>query len=359
MREKAESKSIYLFIPTLVQGDDTISCHASLIRGTTRPKNRSRGDFCTLTHPVLFSILLLFLILVPASAQDPVNISARPQGPDVVHVGVFVEDFNKFSVEDGTVQAHFYANLHSDKPFSMKDFEIKNGEITQFTEISDTPTEKRYRFFATLTVEPDLRRFPFDTHKLPIIVEPKTRSEESLVMVVDDQKTGFAPEASPPGWQITDQTYTITNQSYLNEAAPVSRLIFNYEATRDHRSTALKFFLPIFIIVLISLGSLIMKTTSRLGVNASMFLAAVMIHWRIADSVPVVAYATFLDIFMVITYGTILMVIVSSYLIIRFQESKDTARVDLVNYWSLRIIPPFAIVMYLVLFLSLLLGKGG
>jgi hypothetical protein len=237
----------------------------------------------------------------------------------------------------------------------MKDFEIKNGEITQFTDISDTPTEKRYRFFATLTVEPDLRQFPFDNTTIPIIVEPKSRSEESLVLVVEDQKTGFSPGASPPGWQITGQTQTITNQSYLDAASPYSRAIFNYEVTRDHRSTVLKFFLPIFIIVLISLGSLIMKTTSRLGVNASMFLAAVMIHWRIADSVPVVAYSTFLDIFMVITYATILMVIVSGYLIIRFQETRDTDRVELVNYWSLRIIPPFAAVMYLMLFLSLLL----
>ncbi len=323
------------------------------------PKNRSRGDCGSISHCLLFSILLLTLIMVPASAQDPVDLSASSPEPDVVHVGVFVEDFNAFNVEEGTVDAHFFANLRSDKPFSMRDFEIKNGEITQFTAISDTPTEKRYRFFATLTVEPDLRRFPFDIHKLQIIVEPKTRSEQSLVMVIDNPKTGFSKDASPPGWQITGQAYTITNQSSMDEEIPYSRAIFGYEVTRDHRSTALKFFLPIFIIVLISLGSLIMKTTSRLGVNASMFLAAVMIHWRIADSVPLVAYATFLDIFMIITYATILMVIVSSYLIIRFQESRDTARVELINYWSIRIIPPLAAGMYIVLFLSLVLWKAG
>lgn len=297
--------------------------------------------------------------MVPASAQNLMNLSASYSEPDVVHVGAYVEDFNKFNVEEGTVDALFYANLRSDKPFSMKDFEIKNGEITQFTAISDTPTEKRYRFFATLTVEPDLRRFPFDTHNLQIIVEPKNRSEQSLVMVIDDPKNGFAKDVSPPGWQITGLTSTITNQSYPDEEVPYSRAIFSYDVTRDHRSTVLKFFLPIFIIVLISLGSLIMKTTSRLGVNASMFLAAVMIHWRIADSVPLVAYATFLDIFMIITYATILMVIVSSYLIIRFQESKDTARVEFINYWSIRIIPPLAAGMYFVLFLSLVLWNAG
>jgi hypothetical protein len=136
---------------------------------------------------------------------------------------------------------------------------------------------------------------------------------------------------------------------------PYSRAIFSYGITRDSASTVLKFFVPILIIVIISLASLMMKVTSRLGVNASMFLAAVMIHWRLADAVPVVAYATFLDVFMIITYAILLMVLISSMLILTSMESKDTARVEQIYRWSIRIIPLLSVTLYLLLFLSLVL----
>ncbi|MFA5268369.1 MAG: hypothetical protein WC379_10395 [Methanoregula sp.] len=108
------------------------------------------------------------------------------------------------------------------------------------------------------------------------------------------------------------------------------------------------------LIIIVSLSSLLMKVSSRLGLNASMFLAAVLIHWRVADAIPLVAYATFLDFFMIITYATLVMVLVSGILILKFTEIKDTAKVDMVYHWSVRIIPPLSITLYLILFIAFL-----
>lgn len=98
-----------------------------------------------------------------------------------------------------------------------------------------------------------------------------------------------------------------------------------------------------------------MKATSRLGLNASMFLAAVMIHWRIADAIPLVGYVTFLDFFMIITYATLIMVLVSGILIMKFTEIKDMIRVEQVYHWSIRIIPGLSIGLYVLLFLTLMI----
>ncbi len=65
-----------------------------------------------------------------------------------------------------------------------------------------------------------------------------------------------------------------------------------------------------------------MKVSSRLGLNASMFLAAVLIHWRVAAAIPLVAYATFLDIFMIITYATLVMVLLSGIHILKYNEAQ-------------------------------------
>ena len=48
------------------------------------------------------------------------------------------------------------------------------------------------------------------------------------------------------------------------------------------------------------------------------------------------------------------MVLVSGILIMKFTEVKDTARTDRMYRWSIRIIPPIAIVLYTLLFLTLL-----
>jgi hypothetical protein len=284
-----------------------------------------------------------------------VSVQPEKTGSQVVQIGVYVVDFNRFSVADGTAETNFYLTLTSDSPVSITDIEIMNGHATSVDTILDTPHVKEYRVVAAVKADPDLRRYPFDRHTLPIEIEPKLKTEREMLLLIDPASTGLDPEANLPGWQYTRTDFMVTNKSYVAEEIPYSQAIFEYGIERDAASTVLKFFLPIMLIIIVSLSSLMMKISSRLGLNASMFLAAVLIHWRVADSIPLVAYATFLDLFMIITYATLVMVLVSGILILKFTEDKDPARADKVNYWSLRVIPPLSISLYLLLFLSFIL----
>jgi hypothetical protein len=280
--------------------------------------------------------------------------------PQVMYIGVYAGDFRHFNVEDGTFLTNFYLSLHSknDTNISINDFAITNGQITSVDTLINTPTEKYYRVYATLTADSDVGLFPFDRHILPVEIEPKRYDESQLVLVADSGMTGIDPGADLPGWQfgeihsrIINETYDWHEESYTPQV--FERAVFEYEIQRNAVSTSLKFFLPMFLIIIVSLSSLMMKVSSRLGLNASMFLAAVLIHWRIADAIPLVAYATFLDIFMMITYATLVMVLISGILILKYTEAKNTVRVEQVNYWSLRTIPPVSITLYVLLFVSL------
>lgn len=305
-------------------------------------------------------LAIIALIAVPASAITGPDVSVVPEKttPEIVHVGMYVADFNRFSVAEGTVEGNFYLTLTSNSPVSIEDIEIVNGHTTIVDTIVDTPNKKEYRITAALTADPNLRRYPFDRHTLPIVIESKSRNERDMILVIDPADTGLDAEADLPGWGFAGMSSQVTNKTYVNGEVPYSRAVFDCDIERDAASTILKFFLPIMLIIIVSLSSLMMKVSSRLGLNASMFLAAVLIHWRIADAIPLVAYTTFLDLFMIVTYGTLVMVLVSGILIIKFTESKDTAQVEMVNYWSLRIIPPVTITMYFLLFLSLFIRQG-
>ncbi|MEN6443823.1 MAG: hypothetical protein ABFC71_08725 [Methanoregula sp.] len=324
---------------------------------TGRAGGRSCAGPGSLTRYFLFVAIAIILIAVPASAGAGPDLSGQSAatGPQIVNVTIYVVDFNRFDVTAGTVGADYYLDLSSGSPVSIDDFELMNGMITSVSPVIDTPTKKEYRIVAVLTAEPDLSRYPFDRDTLSVKMEPKIKNMQEMTLVADPATSSISPEADLPGWKFTGTRSFVTNSSYVANEIPYSRVIFDYGIERDVTSTILKFFLPLMLIIIVSLSSLLMKSTSRLGLNASMFLAAVLIHWRIADDIPAVAYATFLDLFMIITYATLVMVLLSGILILKFTESGETARVETINFWSIRVIPPLSIALYFLLFVSLAL----
>ncbi|MFA4878300.1 MAG: hypothetical protein WC586_12925 [Methanoregula sp.] len=307
---------------------------------------------------LLFIALAIILIVTPVSAGAGSGLSESNvvSVPDNASIGIYVLDFNRVDMEAGTVGVDFYLELKSDSPISIDDVELMNGMLSSVSVIRDTPNDKEYRIVAIMTAEPNLSRYPFDSHNLTIRFEPKNKTEREMVLVINPSTSGISEEADLPGWTFTNSNYyTTVNTTYLPGEVPYSRAVFSYGITRDATSTLLKFFLPLMLIVIVSLASLMLKGTSRLGLNASLFLAAVLIHWRVADAIPLVGYATFLDLFMIITYATLVMVLISGILILKFMETKDMARIERTNYWSIRLIPAISIVLYILLFLTLVI----
>jgi hypothetical protein len=288
---------------------------------------------------------------LPATVQPaPVN----PAGPQIVYIGTYIVDFSNYNPREGTFDTNFYVTLTSDRPVNTTDFELINGHAQTIGLLIDTPNKKYFRVFASMDSNPDFHRYPFDRQTLPIIVEPRVFNSNDMVLVIDKNSTGLDPLAALPGWKFGTMDTTVMNYTYGVEDIPYSRADFSCDISRDSFSTFLKFFLPVLLIVIVSLSSLLMKVTPRLGLNASMFLAAVLIHWRIADAIPLVEYATFLDYFMMITYATLVMVLVSGILVILYIEKQDAVRAEFVNHWSVRLIPVISVSLYILLFLSVL-----
>ena len=331
-----------------------ISCQLpgeSISHQNMQPGGRKSGIF-GLWGKYLNNSRLILLITLAVLLIVPAGESTAPD-PQIVYVTMYIVDFNRIDVGAGTVGVDFYLDLHSSDNITLNDIELMNGMITSMTPITDAPTEKEYRIVAVLTIEPDLTRYPFDKHTLPIKLEPKLKHEPDMVLINNQSENGIGPDADIPGWRLTGSWSEVANTTYISSELPFSRLIFNYGVERDAMSTTLKFFLPIILIIIVSLSSLVMKTSSRMSLNASMFLSAVLIHWRIVDNIPVVNYATFLDLFMIITYAILVMVLISGILILRYSELENTGRVEQIYYWSLRIIPSVSLILYLLYIIPL------
>ncbi|GAB6285426.1 MAG: hypothetical protein STSR0009_16270 [Methanoregula sp.] len=125
---------------------------------------------------------------------------------------------------------------------TIDDFEIMNGHVTPQETILDTPYVKKYRIAATVTVDPDLRRYPFNVHTLPVILEPKLKNEQAMVVFINETVSGVGPDVDLPGWRFTDTRFFTSNQSYIPDEIPYSRAVFSYTINRDVASTILKSF---------------------------------------------------------------------------------------------------------------------
>lgn len=299
---------------------------------------------------LVYSWISFPVVAEPVSSDTLLQKNTTQQ---VVLVGIYVMDINNFNVADGSFDTNFYLTLTSDAPVSLGELDLMNGRMSSADLILDTPNNKSYRIYATMHTNPDLHLYPFDRHNLSIEVEPKLYDESRMILGIHQNSTGIESDSKIPGWDLFSKKSFVVSKTYGDGEDPYSRAVFRYDIKRETTSVILKFFLPILIILILTLSSLLIRGTPRITMNASLIIVAVFIHWRISDAIPLVSYATFLDVFMIILYLTMALCLLSGVFIQRFTESDNQPRAEKVNYWAIRVIPLFSFTLYLLLFFTI------
>jgi hypothetical protein len=231
-----------------------------------------------------------------------------------------------------------------------------NGYTTRVEKLIDNSFEKFYRIQASLATNIDLRNYPFDKHSLPIQIEDRTNTSDSLIYKFNATDSGMDPEVTLVGWQLDGYNATISPHEYSVYNQTFTRLIFNIEISRHKITAGIKFFLPVALIVIVALLSMLFKAdriSNRITVNSTMILAAVLLHLRLESDIPASAYLTFADEFMILTYGILILVLISTVMLAFHTTRKDHEQADKIYRYSLVIIPIITICSYALLFASL------
>jgi hypothetical protein len=275
--------------------------------------------------------------------------------PVKVYVGVYVLNLGKFELATGAYTVDFYLSLRSQEPVEMGDFEFMNGRATTVDKLIDTPTEKFYRIQANLSQNLDLRRYPFDEHLLTIEIEDKRRTVDELVYVVDEQSCGVDPGVIVVGWRLAGWEAKVLAHDYEIYGETYSRFVFGLRIQRVILNAVIKSFLPIACMVLVGFLSLLLapdNVTTRLSLNISTLLGAVMFHVNLTASIPPVGYLTLADRIMIATYVVLVVILFSGVAILRWAEREDKKALALrVYHQALGLIPPLAVALYLLVFL--------
>ncbi len=300
-------------------------------------------------------ILMFAVLLFAASANAEPNIPSSEVNN--VKIGVYVLNLGKFDISTGTFTVDFYLSMKCSTSCDNQSFEFVNGRAASFDKIIDEKNEKFYRIQANLNSPVDLKKFPFDSQKMQIIIEDKTNTIDELIYEKDLEQTGIDDSIAFTGWNLENWTvdikehyYPVYDETYSQYlmTIPISRIMFN---------SVIKTFLPISFIILVMLSSFILdpdKITTRLGMVGSALVASVMFHVSLSNQIPPVGYLTFADKFMVLTYFVLLLSFALNVFMLEMLERKKSELVERahrITEFSMFIMVP---VFYALLFIFFL-----
>ena len=101
--------------------------------------------------------------------SKPIN-SPQEYGNDKLGIGLYLLNVGKFDIATGAFTVDFYLSIKCPEGCTGQEFEFMNGRASSLEKIIDMPNEKFYRIQAQLSSPVDLKRFPFYTQKIQIIL---------------------------------------------------------------------------------------------------------------------------------------------------------------------------------------------
>ncbi len=273
-----------------------------------------------------------------------------------VRTGTYVLSLGRLDMSTGSYSADFYLWMKSSQEFPS-DFEFMNG-AGSVEKISDNGTEKWWRIKANLTIPVDLKRYPFDSQRLQIILEDKKATLPEMRYVPDDNGTGLEPGIAFAGFDISGIRPIVSEHKYP-WGETYSQYVFTVDIKRTVFNAFLKTFLPVIFIMLVVMSSFILgpeQAGTRLAAVSSGLVACVMFHLSISSSIPPLGYLTFADKFMVLTYFILLasFFLNSRLMVLRDKKKNEAAALKLhrATEGAVFIVVPL---LYVGLFLTLLM----
>jgi hypothetical protein len=172
-------------------------------------------------------------------------------------------------------------------------------------------------FNATLSTELDLRRFPFDSELLPIVVQARGDYLDRTILKADPQPSALPKRAYGSLAQWVPEALTASTGTVSGSAGKATEIEFRLKVQRSPKPYIFKFVVPLLLLVIISwvtfwLSHEEFKTKDQLGSAVSTLLIIVAFNITAATLLPKTDYITYIDallftcfVFVVISIGVI------------------------------------------------------
>ena len=195
-----------------------------------------------------------------------------------------------------------------------------------------------------------LSDYPLDRHLLSIRIEDQTYGIDRLAYVIDTKDSGVGDLVRIPGWNLTSwkaETFAHDYQTnFGDETTPekYSMASFSIEISRPISFFFWKLLLPLFVVIIASTASLLIRPQlvgERAALPAGALLSAIFLQKSYSDYLPDLGYLVLMDKIYLIAYPVIILTLIRViYAYLQVEDAK-IARIRAVHRTDLRLLALF------------------
>jgi hypothetical protein len=283
---------------------------------------------------LIISLLLLTMGYGSIQAQDDVS-------PAVIEVGLYVIGTSEFNLDIGTYNIDFFITMHCSVECTddMVSFDVVGINSTESLQVETRKQQGNYAEFRVQAIlnnnDINLRRYPFDNHRLNVMIESKSLLTDALIYKVKENETGIDDDVRLQGWNLdSEYTVKVVEKSYFSADEERSRIILTMETNRVPTAAFIRSILPAMVIIIISfVGTLVPDRYQRIGLLGGVLLAMLLHHLGVGSEIPPVEYPVYFDAFMLLNDIAILIQFVGTvYELIREKRGTQDHVLDFLNY---------------------------
>jgi len=190
---------------------------------------------------------------------------------------------------------------------------------------------------AAAKTELDMRRFPFDEHRLEAVFEVLGFDLDAVVLQVEsDTVSSIASEIRVPQWTITGSRMSIRNRSasYAGRRGVSSAFIVSVDVQRQSLYVNRLVIVPLIVIVLLSLSVFWMDRSSvgdRISVSFIGILTGVAYQIVTSEGMPRISYVTFMHGFLSLSFLTMCATVVINLVVGVLDQRGELERGDRID----------------------------
>jgi len=305
---------------------------------------------------------LFIMFTSPVLPAKSAGLQQTTSSPEVVKVGIYLIRAGSLDISTGAIDVDFYIEFTCPTACGDKaEFEILNGITKSKPVLLPDPTnpnadkQPAYRVAATVFQNVNLRKYPFDSHDIQIVIESSNYDKTTLIYEVNQEKTVIDPNVFILGWNFDSippkATATIVDQYYAPWDSHYTRYVFTTHISKPSLAGWLKGLLPAIFIVLGSIFALFITNKNignRVAIITSALVASVLYHLNFTSRVPPIGYLTYADTFMMINYVIILISLALTIWIIRSDSPERQPLVARVMKTEIYVIPTLWLVLHII-----------
>ncbi|MBW2969707.1 hypothetical protein KY319_01150 [Candidatus Woesearchaeota archaeon] len=270
-----------------------------------------------------------------------------------VEVGTYLVNLDRFDEYTGTFLVDFWLTLKCDYNCSIDEFVFVNGADMKHRLAYQDENIKSYIVEASLSTPINMQKYPFDKQRLFFIIEHGQLPTSKLRMSPLKEYTAVDTRVNLPGWQIGNHSSEVVNHYYQGWNDYWASYVFEVEVIRPKLDGFIKNILPILFLALILMFTYILDVNRldlRLGITGSIIVALVVMNLTLTDQMPSFGYTTFIDKFILLTYGIALAAFFTNITLIHLQHERKNKFVNKLNNALRYALPLLIIAAYALLF---------